>query len=328
MNRRQRRLVIVATILGVLGGAGLLGWAVGSGRMDGARAEILRKTDLYRNVLLTVRSERTERPSLDERLGAVVDRSLGGELESVDSDLRRRLAMLAESSGVRGASVSTVGAVVIATPAAREFSRSGNERAFRDEPDFVVVRANVKGVGTIDAAVRFIHELDAAPWLKRIEQVRFDPDREGKSIGIAVRVATLFLPGLAGDGGLDQRPPSSRRPGSRYDSLVAANPFSLPALPAPPAADVVSAPRVPVAPKDPRAAWLLTGIMEGPDGTEAWLRQIETGETIEMSLSAEKRIGGRIVLQLDAASGDIASFRVGEETFRVLVGSTLDRPLP
>ncbi|MDG2021355.1 MAG: hypothetical protein P8J59_05355 [Phycisphaerales bacterium] len=327
MNRRERRLVIVAVVLGVLGGAGSLGWAVGSGRLNGARTEFLRKTDLYRRVLLTVREERLERPALDERLGEVVDRSLGGELESVDSDLRRRLAMLAESAGVRGASVSTVGAAVIATPAAREFSRSGNERAFRDEPDFVVVRANVKGVGTIDAAVRFLHELDAAPWLKRIEQVRFDPDREGKSIGIAVGVATLFLPGLAGDGELDQRPPSSRRPGSRYDSLVAANPFSLPEPPVTPSR-ATSPPKVLVAPKNPRAAWKLTGIMEGPDGTEAWLRQLETGETIELLVSVQREIGGQIVLQLDAASGDVASFRVGEETFRVLVGSTLDHPLP
>ena len=327
MNRRQRRLVLISVVIGVLGGSGALGWAVGSGRLGGDRSEVIRKIDLYRNVLLTVRSERTQRPALDERLAMVVDRSIGSELESVDSDLRRRLAMLAESAGIRGASVSTIGAAVIATPAVREFSRSGNERAFREEPDFVLVRANVKGVGPIDAVIRFLHELDATPWLKRIEQVRLDPDREGKSIAIAVGVATLFIPGLAGDGKLDERPRSSRRPETRYESLVAANPFALPETPAIPDA-IVPRPTPPVVRANPRSFWLLTGIMEGPDGTEAWLRQIESGETIELPLSGKKRIGRQIVLQLEAASGDIASFRVGDETFRVLVGSTLDRPLP
>ena len=328
MNRRQRKLVFISTVIGVLAGGGILGWGVGSGRLGGDRAEVVRKIDLYRNVLLTVRSERKERPALDQRLAMVIDRSLGSQLESVDSDLRRRLAMLAESVGVRGASVSTVGAAVIATPAAREFSRSGNERAFRDEPDFVLVRANVNGVGSIEAVVRFLHELDAAPWLKRIEQVRLDPDREGRSIAIAVRVATLFIPGLAGDGELDQRPPSARRPQTRYEALVAANPFSLPEVPVIPPEPSAVIPVVPVITVDPRSGWLLTGIMEGPDGTEAWLRQIKSGETIELRLAEERRIGRKIVLQLESATGDIASFRVGDETFRVLVGSTLDRPLP
>ena len=328
MNRRQRKLVFISTVIGVLAGGGILGWGVGSGRLDGDRDEVVRKIDLYRNVLLTVRGERKERPALDQRLAMVIDRSLGSQLESVDSDLRRRLAMLAESVGVRGASVSTVGAAVVATPAAREFSRSGNERAFRDEPDFVLVRANVNGVGSIEAVVRFLHELDAAPWLKRIEQVRLDPDREGRSIAIAVRVATLFIPGLAGDGELDQRPPSARRPQSRYGALVAANPFSLPEVPVIPPEPPAVIPVVPVITVDPRSGWLLTGIMEGPDGTEAWLRQIKSGETIELRLAEERRIGRKIVLQLESATGDIASFRVGDETFRVLVGSTLDRPLP
>jgi hypothetical protein len=327
VNRRKRRLVFVSTVIGVLGGASMLGWAVGSGRLGGERPGVVRNIGLYQKVLRTVREERKERPSLDERIAMVVDRSLGAELESVDSDLRRRLAMLAESVGIRDASVSTVGAAVVATPAVREFSRSGSERIFRDEPDFVVLRASVNGVGPIDAVVRFLHELDAAPWLKRIVQVRLDPDREGTSIAIAVSVVTLFIPGFAGDGELDQRPPSSRWPETRYQSLIAANPFSLPdAAPTPDVVD--STPPSSVDRSDPRSAWLLTGIMEGPEGTEAWLRQIESGERIELLVSGKKPIGREIVLELEAASGDIARFRVGDETFRVLVGSTLDRQLP
>ena len=88
MNRRQRRLVLISVVIGVLGGSGALGWAVGSGRLGGDRSEVIRKIDLYRNVLVTVRPERRQRPALDERLVMVVDRSIGAELESVDSDLR------------------------------------------------------------------------------------------------------------------------------------------------------------------------------------------------------------------------------------------------
>ena len=93
MKRRVRGIITITTVGVALVGSSVAGWAIGSGRLGGARDQIENRIATYRNVLLTVRSEREERPELDRRLADVLDRSLGSELESVDSDLRRRLSL-------------------------------------------------------------------------------------------------------------------------------------------------------------------------------------------------------------------------------------------
>ncbi|MAD20022.1 MAG: hypothetical protein CMJ52_07400 [Planctomycetaceae bacterium] len=328
MKRRVRGIITITTVGVALVGSSVAGWAIGSGRLGGARDQIENRIATYRNVLLTVRSEREERPELDRRLADVLDRSLGSELESVDSDLRRRLAGLAEASGLREASVSTLGASVVPTPAVREFSRSGSERAFREEPDFAVLGANVSGRGPLDAVVRFLHGLDAAPWVKRVEYVRFDPDREGRIISLNARVSTIFVPGVEPAGELDVESPEPIRPIGRYTSMVDANPFAFEVEVPPPVTK--PAPVTPPPPPriDPRSRWMLTGVVEGPDGTEAWLRNVGSNQTIELLVGGSRRLDREVELQLDWAEGDIAGFRVGDETFRILIGSTLDRPLP
>ena len=328
MKRRVRGIITITTVGVALVGSSVAGWAIGSGRLGGARDQIENRIATYRNVLLTVRSEREERPELDRRLADVLDRSLGSELESVDSDLRRRLAGLAEASGLREASVSTLGASVVPTPAVREFSRSGSERAFREEPDFAVLGANVSGRGPLDAVVRFLHRLDAAPWVKRVEYVRFDPDREGRIISLNARVSTIFVPGVEPAGELDVESPEPIRPIGRYTSMVDANPFAFEVEVPPPVTK--PAPVTPPPPPriDPRSRWMLTGVVEGPDGTEAWLRNVGSNQTIELLVGGSRRLDREVELQLDWAEGDIAGFRVGDETFRILIGSTLDRPLP
>ena len=60
MNRR--RLALPAIALLVLAAFVALGWAVGAGRLDGERAVLDDRLDLYKRVLLEVRREREERP--------------------------------------------------------------------------------------------------------------------------------------------------------------------------------------------------------------------------------------------------------------------------
>lgn len=319
---------MIATVGFVLVGSSAVGWAIGSGRLGGVRESIENRIATYKNVLLTVRREREQRPDLDRRLAAIVDRSLGSELEAVDSDLRRRLAGLAEASGLRDASVSTLGASVVATPAAREFSRSGSERAFREEPDFAVLSANVSGRGPLEAVIRFLHELDAAAWVKRVEYVRFDPDAEGRIVALNTRISTIFVPGADPDVAVAAVPANPVHPIERYESMIAANPFALEIEEPEPVVKPVPVPPPPPPRIDPRSRWMLTGVVEGPGGAEAWVRNIQSNETFELLVGGKRRLDRQVELQLEWAEGDIAGFRVGDETFRILIGSTLDRPLP
>lgn len=327
MNRH--RLVLPGVTLAVLSVFAGLGWAVGAGRLNGDRAELDDRLNLYRRVLLEVRREREQRPELDARFDAIVDRSLGADLETVDSTLRRRLVEALAESGLRGGVVNTMGASVVGTPATRAFRRSGPERALRDEPDFVRIGASVSGTGTLGEVVRFVQRLDASPWVKRIEQLRLDPDRAGSLVTVSVRLSTIFVPGVAPD---PEAPlvPSDGRPLDRYAALVAANPFRHAVEPRPsPPVEVVDVSPVPIAPAvDPWASWMLTGVVQGDPGTEAWCRQPNSGRTATLLPDIEVDLGDGLLATLVSVDGDVAVLRLGDETRRVLVGSTLGRSRP
>ena len=323
--RFPRRYLLPSIITGTVLLAALLGWASGSGRLGESREDLNRKIATYVNVLTTVRDERTQRPELDERIAGVVDRTLGNELEHVDAELRRRIAEMCDRSGLREVAVSTLAASMVGTPARREFKRTASERVYRDEPDFTRLGAVANGVGSLEEAVRFLHELDAAPWAKRIESVRLDPIKNGQRIRVTVRVSTIFVPGSAPD---PERSPEveQQRGIERYAGLIARNPF---VVPRPPRQKPASEPPPrPTPRKDPLAQWLLTGLVDGVPGAEAWCRHLGDGRsaTLVPEVAIDLPGGGNVVLV--GIDGDVATIRSGEETWRVLVGSTLDRRLP
>ena len=318
MTRLQKRLLVATVSVAVLAAGG--GWLIGSAWIGGTRAALETRIATYTSFLKTVRSEREERPALDEALAVSFDRMLGRDIERVDSALRTNIAALATSFGLEP-SVQTTGTTVRESPAKRAFKRSASQRAFRDEPDFVEVRASVSTEGGIEAIVGFIHALDAAPWLKRIESVRLDPQPRTSTLRLSARLITIFVPNR---GGLNESlPPFARFPLDRYAVLSERNPFARPVEDA----EVPVVPEVPVevvvAPIGPRAQWRLTGVVIGPEGEEVFLANATLGQTLEVRLG--DAFDGITFTQ---ASGDIATFSLDGGTFRVLVGSRLDEAAP
>jgi hypothetical protein len=300
--------------------AGIAGWSVGRNAFGEEGDRVERSIQTYSNFLGEVRDQREERPDLEMELADSFDRMLGPDIQTVDNAVRARLAILAQACGLGDMSVSIPRTTVLESPAKRTFSRSGTQRAFRDEPDFVEVGASIGARGRIGEIVKFLHRLDATPWLKRIDWVRIDPEGKGRQLRLSVRLSTIFVPGrVSGEVDLE---PNSRWPLHRYQGLIAANPFASPARPVPDGASpVVPPPPPPLV--DPRANWRLTGIVEGPDGIEAWLVNLPQQIALEIRLGEDFD-----QFTLREAEGDIATFVAGDETFRILVGSTLDRPLP
>ena len=327
MNR-GRRLLVPAIVVAVFLVAGLVGWLSGSGRLGDRRAELEERIATYINVLTTVRREREVRPALDARIDGVADRTLGGDLERVDSELRRKLATLGRDAGLDGLTVGTRRGSSVGTPARREFRRTAAERSYRDELDFVLVGATVTGSGTLAQVVDFMHRLDASPWIKRVESVRLDPTRDKGRMAIGVGVTTLFLPGVDPvEGGPPEAAP--RRPIERYARLVERDPFVMPARPKPkPQASRPKPPPAPVRPVDPLSRWMLTGLVAGEPGDEAWCRHVDSGRTAPLLPGEPLALpdGGTVLLV--AIDGEVATIASGEETWRVLVGSTLDQRLP
>ena len=296
-----------------------VGWVVGADAIGDSREKAERRIEVYSTFLRSVRAAREGRPALDLELQDSVDRTLGSDLESADSVLRAEIASIAMANGLDPI-VQITGTTVRESPAKREFKRTAAQRAFRDEPDFVEVRASVVSVGELGSIVSFLHALDAAPWLKRIESIRLDPERRKNHLRLSVRLMTIFMPGrIPSETELD---PVARRPRSRYAVVVEGNPFGLLTVPVAVIPAAVEPEPAEVPEGKPGARWRLTGLVDGPDGVEAWLLNVDAQEAVEV------RPGEAFdAFVFDEAKGDIATFTTEGETFRVLIGSTLNQRL-
>jgi phage baseplate assembly protein W len=286
--RLQRRWVLLAGVGSVLVGAAA-GYLAGERRATEDRAAALRDIDTYTNVLQTARGRRDDRPKLDARLQGFVDRTLGGSLETVDSEVRKRLNRACEELGITEFSVTTGATTARGTPARKEFNRP-DERRLRDEPDCVEVQATVSASASASQIYGLIFRIGVEPWDKRIESIRLDPSADGERLRAVIRMATPFLPGRSPKVELALSP-EALAGASRYGALFGSNPFRIPPPPAVAAtptagtgaATAVATPvgdglpvAIPASPF-PYGEWLLTGVVEGPSGAEAWLRHLTTG---------------------------------------------------
>ena len=330
LRKLARRWPVAAAIGGAVV-AVVIGFMVGEKRWSDERAKVLADISNYRGVLTSARAGRESRPQLDARIQAFADRTLGGSLETVDSEIRRRLNRACEEVGVTEFSVSTGSATVRSTPAKGEF-RSAEQRRLREEPDFVEVQSTLSASGRVDKVFALLFRMEAEPWLKRIESVRLDPSTDGESVRVTLKMANFFLPGKSPTAPLVLQPEALASV-SRYAALFASNPFQLATLPdqavargggrggaQTPSAQQALDPAALAAPDSPfpYAEWQVTGIVEGPTGPEVWLRHLLNGTPLTLTP------GGAIgELVLRGVEYDAALFDGFVSSFRIQVGSNL-----
>ena len=319
MSRRLRLGVASASVLLAV----FIGWLFGSGGISGEYDELMVERDKYTQALKAVRTQREARPELDERESNFVARTLGATIESVDSRIRRRLYALGSTAGLTDLSVVTSGSASARrdTPAKRAFDRRGSQKALRDETDFIEVTANLSGEGSIEQVLRLLGWIDVDPWIKRVSQVRLNPNRDGTSIKLSLQLTTLFLPGREPT----EAPPAGVLDPDRIAGLIALNPFRIPPAPEP---VVAAAPPDPepapaVAPPPPKVVfpyenWVLTGVANGPDGPEAWLRNPASNK--RRTLRPGGAIGDAVLVEI---TGEHARFKMGDGTFKVRIGRSL-----
>ena len=295
--------------------AAACGWAVGYKVFGGERASIERGIEGQRGFLQAVRTQRLGAEDLEARVAELGNLTLGGDQETVDNAFRNRITSLMDECGLGPRTFSINRIMAYETPAKKEFKRTNTQRKYRDEKDFVQISGSLRGVGTFKQVIRFIHRLDAEPWLKRLEVIRIQPEGGGRRVSLSMRLSTVFMPAVEPAGTFIEPNPSW--PFERYSNLVASNPFLTPKKAEKPARPVVAPP-----PVDPRSQWKLTSIIDGPDGVEAWFSNIATQETA--ILEPGESLAGCV---FNGADLDIARFAANTETFRILIGFTLDKPL-
>ena len=319
--RRLSRYWIVPAALAAAS-AFWIGQQWGAGRLDGRSNEVQKRIKTYENAIATGRKQRRERPRIEADLDGILVRTLGGDLESTDSALRSRLNRLGEEVGLSASLVvSTQAPSTRGTPAKSEFGRTGVQRQLRDERDFVELPASVSVQGPLEPLLRLAHRIEAEPWIKRIDSFRLDRAGADDRMKLDLRLTTIFLPGrtLPEDA---QLPGSEAPPFDRYATLLASNPFASPPAPEPrrPRERRREAPPPPPPgpPPFPYGEWMLTGVVEGPIGPEAWFRNSANGQTL--ALAPQGKVGDAELLRID---GDRAEFALAGESFAVLVGGSL-----
>lgn len=284
--------------------------------IDGSNAALARHRDSQRDAAIVERD-----------LQAIVDRTLGANLEAVDHRLRTRLNRLAEQSRLQGVSVGTNGTGKPKDSPARVMPafRPAAYKSLREEIDFVEVEASISGVGALEEVVRLITAIEAEPWIKRIDEVRLDPRDNGERVNVSLRLTTLFLPGREAKVEQPAQPPNAELQ-SRFAALVSGNPFRVPP-PVPAAPPKVEQPTPPAVapPSFPFGEWALTGVARGPAGSEAWLRHQPSGET---RVLAPGQALDALVFRGATADAAAAEFTLGEARFVVAVGATMDQRLP
>ena len=325
-------LGVVIAIAVVIGSS--LGYLVGENRLSEERTKALSESDMYIGVLTKARADRDGRAALDKKITGAADRTLGPSLELVDSEVRRRLNRVCEELGFSEFSVTTGTSVARGTPAKKEFKRP-EERKFRDEPDFVEVQASITASGRADQVFRLLFRVDAEPWTKRIESMRLDPTADGGAVRLSIRLTTIFLPGRAPKSVLVVDPAvlaSANRFDQLFDQLFASNPFRIPPPPPPTTVvavlpgtastvDVGAGAELPViAPSGafPYGEWMLTAVVEGPSGPEAWLRHVPSGAALTLVPGTPV---GELVLR--AVEYDFAVFDAPGGSCRVQIGNNL-----
>lgn len=324
MNRfRQMLPMLITAVVVVL----ILWWGYGrfyrgpieslQSEIADARSDVDKARDMLRN-----------NPALEDRMAEIVNRTLGGNEETIDDALRSRLNAIVSAIGLNDATVGTGRSSAKDSPARRAFPRSGSWRALRDELDFVEREGFVSAEGSFEQVVALIDRIMAEPWMKRIDQVRLDQKDNGARYGVTVRLTTLYIPGRSPDEDAGPEPYPQERM-ERFASLVGGSPFRVPPPPPPPPApepepkpDPTPAPP-PGPPPFPWQEWVLTGVAAGREGPEAWLRNASSGETRIL------RPGGRIGdAELASANGDSVVLVLDDARFRVLVGNRLSDRTP
>jgi len=314
MNRRMLIVSVIGTVLGLL-----ILYSTANRIYFSPRAAILSDLEEATEDVTRYRSALENRVRLQRQLRDYINRTLGGDIETVDHRLRTRLSRIAEQIDLESISVTTGTARALGSPA-RSLFRGASLRDLRDEIDFVEVPGSITAEGSLAQAVELIDRIDAEPWLKQMHDVNLDPHENGRRVSVRVRVRTLFLPGHTPD----------ETPQSPYDedrllrlaSLLEGNPFHLPAPPEP-SPEPSRRASTTLDRSFPFDQWVLTGVAEGRHGAEAWLRNRRSGESrrIEVGEGLEK-------LVLVATRGEFAEFERDDERFLIAVGSSLNDRTP
>jgi hypothetical protein len=316
------------------------------------KSELVKQLGTYENAITGYQDWLDSRPLVNEKLNTFVGDTLGFDAEVVESRFRSGLNRMAASAGLVGDDTivsqrGTLSAVKNPAVAQRvtEFRRFLNDERI-SSPDLYVIDAEIRGSGTLEAAVRLLALAQTQPWIWKVRGFTLTPQgNQTTMFDITVGVTTAVLPDLAPaaaraevEGRTEVEPPPILDPDAEHvlataaivDRNVFAPPKPKPADPAPVVvtqADPTPATTDPSPPRpkpQPYHEWRLTGVSGSPtQGMLAWMQNVKTGSAVLLSPGE-----GVLDATLEEANTEQVVFRIGESRYRLALNETLaDRHL-
>lgn len=284
------------------------------------RAELISNIDSCNNFIDGWKKENKQKIRQRSDFDELVNRTLGGDLESVDHQLRTRLNRIGEELAITGLTVGTGQVRKLQSPAKSEFTRKSSQKHFREEIDFHELTGWISGQTTYENALRLVHRIDAEPWLKHIDQVKLQPKDNGSRFAVTIRLTTLFLPNRSPKDPVYE--PYDSASFDQYLVLAQSNMFRVPPQPQPNVPNPTQIAQQ-VTKTSPYQAWSVTGVAFGPNGPEVWLRNPQTGESQSLSVGETFKD-----LLLVGAAGEEAEFKLKDKHFTVSIGQHLNQRSP
>lgn len=262
--------------------------------------------------------------------------AMAGPADQVDHELRVGVRRIAEVAGLRNVLVTTLEPTWPANPytRARKVRSNAIRTTLRGQRDFGVLRAELRGEGTLEVVCRTLALVQGQPWVQRVRSVRIEPKSEDRKVlEVRIGLAALYMPDF-GTPALGEIVRSDEQLASAWGPMAAKNMFRyeppvVAVRPDPPPQIVQEPPRTPEAPPPPPYhQWRVTSIILRD--VSPGMRAVEVG-VVNAAAGAALTLGlGDTVLgaTLVSAAADAATFRIEEEVFSVALGHDLSQRTP
>lgn len=318
MKQWIRPTLIVVALALVLGGC----WYGYRRFFANERDALIKETAGLRSTAKAYEKELERQKSIRDRLSAVAATTLGKQFPRAEHRLRTGLSRIGQDAGLTDVVVSSSAPEDQKSPAAHAKGMDiGMAKRLSKAPTFSVVKAQVRGTGTLPQVLQALATYDSQPWIHRVQGLSIRPvGRERDRFELKLDVATIWMPDLASD---DPNDPSVVSPDEASVQAIAAitakNVFR---VPLPPAPVIAAAPTPEVRPAGAPAPawgdWKLTGVTSGRRGLEALLVNTRSGDRLALA-------PGGVVLgaTLVSGAGEEAVFELEGTKWTVRTGATL-----
>lgn len=318
MTAKRLAIVLIAT-----GAGALLAWRAAEWAYMGPRRELLGNIARNEERIRTFERALERAPATRGRLEAVAHETLGSRHDEVTHRFRSSLTSIASEVGLSEVKVSSGQAKIATSPAYKQVSDAQVNKSLRNQVDFMVIRGEVSGRGSLEQVLRTMETIRAQPWRPRIEDFVIAPaDKERKAFDLRVTVAAMYLPDRSGAPETISIASLPMEAAARWNAIVQKNVFALPAPPPVQARASNPEPSRPKPPPEPPfAQWRVAGIVGGTvREPEVWLVNSASGEHVHL-LPGQRLLGMSFV----GATLERAVFEFEGATYEVLLNQTLDQ---